>query len=249
MKLYFLGTCSGTEPMPGRHHASIALEMENGITVFDAGECCSYTFFRIGLDPLAIRNIVISHPHVDHVGGLFNLQWLITKIINRFGRKIDHEVHLYLPEMKIRDAMILLSDSLKGYPFTYSLISDGVVFEDGKLKVTARHNTHLRETQAPWHSYSFLIEAEGKKIVYSGDIGHISEIESWLDCDLLIMETGHHVAAEVCKYIRESGHNPGMMYFTHHGRAMLADTEGEILKARVYMPQAEAAYDTLTLEL
>ena len=29
MKFHILGSCSGTEPMPGRHHTSLALELED----------------------------------------------------------------------------------------------------------------------------------------------------------------------------------------------------------------------------
>lgn len=44
MKLYFLGTCAGTEPMPDRTHTSFALESGGSIYWFDAGEGCSYSF-------------------------------------------------------------------------------------------------------------------------------------------------------------------------------------------------------------
>ena len=60
MKLHFLGTCSGTEPMPGRHHTSWVLETEGRLYWFDAGEGCSYTGYLMGLDPMAITKIIIS---------------------------------------------------------------------------------------------------------------------------------------------------------------------------------------------
>ena len=38
MKLHILGSCSGTEPMPGRHQTSLALETGGSLYFLDAGE-------------------------------------------------------------------------------------------------------------------------------------------------------------------------------------------------------------------
>lgn len=43
MRITFTGTCSGTEPMAGRHHCSFVIEHNLGVYWFDAGECCSHT--------------------------------------------------------------------------------------------------------------------------------------------------------------------------------------------------------------
>ena len=47
MKLIFLGTCAGTEPMPDRKHASFVLEVGATLYWFDAGEGCSYTAQKV----------------------------------------------------------------------------------------------------------------------------------------------------------------------------------------------------------
>lgn len=36
--IIFLGTCSGTEPMPGRHHSSVVFEINGTYYWFDAAE-------------------------------------------------------------------------------------------------------------------------------------------------------------------------------------------------------------------
>ena len=71
--IIFLGTCSGTEPMPGRHHSSVVFEINGTYYWFDAGESCSHTAYTSGIDVTRIRAIFISHMHIDHVGGLANL--------------------------------------------------------------------------------------------------------------------------------------------------------------------------------
>ena len=81
LKLTLLGTCSGTEPMPDIHHCSLVIEV-NGVNYwFDAGESCSHTAYTSGLDLMTTKAIFISHPHIDHTGGLPNLFFCIEKLI------------------------------------------------------------------------------------------------------------------------------------------------------------------------
>ena len=60
MKIYFLGTCAGTEPMPTRRHMSFVIESDQRYYWFDAGEGCSYTGHNLGIDLLAVKSIFIS---------------------------------------------------------------------------------------------------------------------------------------------------------------------------------------------
>ena len=83
MKLTFLGSCSGTEPMPDRFHTSYVIEHGGGVYWFDAGEGCSYNAHLMGIDLLAIRSLCISHCDLDHVGGLVNLLGTIRKLEGR----------------------------------------------------------------------------------------------------------------------------------------------------------------------
>ena len=87
MKIHFLGTCAGTEPMPTRKHSSTAFEVNDALYFFDAGEGCSYTAHNMGLDLLKTRAVFISHPHLDHVGGLCNLLWTIRKLRYHYKNK------------------------------------------------------------------------------------------------------------------------------------------------------------------
>ena len=101
MKIHFLGTCAGTEPMPGRKHASIAVESGKNIYWFDAGEGCSYTAHLLGIDLLKVNKVVISHTHMDHVGGLGNLLWNIRKlVIMRKQLPLHGGIEVYLPNME-----------------------------------------------------------------------------------------------------------------------------------------------------
>ncbi len=64
MRLHIFGTCGGSEPMPGRHHVSFAVEHRDRLYWFDAGESCSYTaHLMCGVDLMRIRAVFISHTH------------------------------------------------------------------------------------------------------------------------------------------------------------------------------------------
>ena len=53
MLLHILGSCSGTEPMPGRDYTSWILEEnDGGLLWFDAGGGCASHAYAKGLSPL-----------------------------------------------------------------------------------------------------------------------------------------------------------------------------------------------------
>ena len=94
-KIRFLGTCSGTEPFKNMHHTSFLIEEKGKTYWFDAGENCSRLAFLQGVDMLSVSSIFISHPHIDHIGGLLNLILLIRQQIwKKEGEPIDGEVKL-----------------------------------------------------------------------------------------------------------------------------------------------------------
>ena len=245
MKLTFLGTCSGTEPMPSRQHTSYVIEHGGGVYWFDAGEGCSYTAHLLGIDILAIRALFISHPHLDHVGGLVNLLGTMRKLE---GRNTDsarslagRTIPVHIPNLRVWDGALSVLAGPKesqhpGFETDAQTYTDGVIFDDATLKVKALHNLHLGEPAdgEPWQSFSFRIECNGKSLVSSGDIKHVSEVIPLIDkgCDLFIMETGHHQVDEVCTYLMENDVPFGQLGFFHHGRAILADPISECNKAR-----------------
>lgn len=243
MKLHILGSCSGTEPFPGRHHTSVALELSNGLYFLDAGECSSYTAHLMGIDLLKTRGIFISHCHMDHVGGLGNLLWTIRKL-SVIGHRapLADTIHTYIPYLESYEGILQSlqyteDDFCCNYGHEGHTIQDGFLYRSpcDDLSIEAVHNHHLaHEEGQPYRSFSFRLYTQGRTIFYSGDTA-LSDLACTVPetCDVLLMETGHHRVKEVCCFLKTLDQKIDRLVFLHHGVEVLADPEkaaGEALQ-------------------
>ncbi|MCR4575687.1 MAG: MBL fold metallo-hydrolase [Lentisphaeria bacterium] len=255
MKIYLLGTCSGTEPMPGRNHLSWVLEKDGRLYWFDAGESCSHTGHLLGLKLTEIKAIFISHPHIDHLAGMPKLLWCMHKLDSRhIGSMEGKTVDVFLPSQNLWPCLMnfikAMGDNiLEKFTLTDKLIMPGVIFDDGAVRVEALRNRHLKTEQ----SFSFRIRSEGKTIVFSGDVKSIEELTGWLDdgCDLFFMETGHHKVADICEFVKARPQVKRLV-FVHHGREILEHYEDALLAAQSALGdggRVEIGYDREIIDL
>lgn len=261
MKITILGSCSGTEPMPGRHHTSLALELGDKTYFLDAGENCAYASYLAGIDQVSTDSVFISHTHMDHIGGLPNLLWNIRKLCwvdpKNEDRLRGRAIRVFLPDMDVFEGIMKLLRGTEGIFKTVfnvepHLITDGVL-TDSPLRVEAFHNYHLGEPAAGerWLSFSFTARAEGKKLFYSGDFKDLTELLPYIDgAGLVFLETGHHRAFELCRELVDSGVSFGRVVFFHHGLQILHDFDGELALARqVLGDRVSFANDGTAVEL
>lgn len=260
IRLHILGSCSGTEPFSGRHHTSVALELDNSLYFLDAGECCSYTAHLKGLDLLKTKAIFVSHCHMDHVGGLGNLLWNIRKL-SVVKRQLPEasEINVYIPQLEsyegIWQTLQYTEDHFRcAYGHQGNQITDGLMFEEkaDELSVDAVHNHHLPHQEGePWRSFSFRIACQGNMIFYSGDT-QLEDLAVTVPqhCDVLLMETGHHRVKQVCEFLKGTGKHIGKLVFIHHGVEVLQDPEEARREAKAYWgEEAVVTEDGDTIDL
>jgi ribonuclease Z len=198
-KVTIIGSASGM-PVATRAHASFVLEMEGGSYLFDAGEGCASSLLRSDVDHQRIFVAFITHMHPDHCIGLP----MLLQMMHLSGRELPFTV--YLPTEALSATKEYLNSLYvfpEKLPFELQLepIRPNPIYRDDELVVSAYQNRHLEgygELVAEHHlqnhleCYSLVIMANGKRLVYSGDVAGTADLKDLLSQpDLFITECMH----------------------------------------------------------
>ncbi len=212
MKLTFIGTSHGICEM-NRKCSSCFLETGGKLYIVDMGCDIMPDLINRGRKPSDITSIFITHPHGDHVNGLVSFtnqcSWYYTKI----------DPLILLPEMTIRDALSVYMETALHLPLRQSLrfeeYREGCIYDDGTLRVQAITNGHMQ------NSYSILFEAEGKRVLFTGDLsnenGPIADFErmnTGEPLDLAVVEGIHFDPDLYAEPVRKNP--PKRMFITHY---------------------------------
>ena len=213
MKLAIFGSLASSSPVPGRNHLAFALEKDEGLHWFDAGENSSRTAAFMGYAPEKIRQIFLSNFHTVNCGGLPGL-------FNYLGRNKE-PVPFYVPECGKLGSLYALAESSFSSPLPVaerSLQNQAFSEADG-VKVSWYSGT---EPQVP---YSFMIEAEGKKIVYSNS-PLTAETAEWLrHADAVLTGTSAVSVPDICRKFKRERYKIGKLIFFHRASADAAYEE------------------------
>jgi len=198
-RIVVLGSSSGM-PDSTRACSSILIETNNNSYLIDVGEGCASSIIRHNIDPEKIGQVFVTHTHSDHSMGIF----MLVQMMHLLKRKKNLDI--YLPEEALFwfenmfDAVYLFQDNLS-FGFELKPINIDFVYQDEDLILKAFPNQHLLSNEDfikeqsltnKMESYCFLIEIDGKRIVYSGDIAGIEDIESQSEgVDFLLCESTH----------------------------------------------------------
>lgn len=218
MKLTFLGTSHGV-PAPDRNCTSTLLTVNGVNYLIDAGAPVVETLIQRGIALSSIRAIFTTHVHGDHTGGIIHFadiaNWHYT----------DVNVDIYLTEEKAVQAFInviecMEAEALDKERIRFRVMTPETVYEDENIRVTPLPTAHMAHVGHP--SCGYLIEAEGKTVLFTGDLsprlreGDFPARALEAPVDLLVSEFAHFAFDELEPYLARC--QARRVFFTHVNR-------------------------------
>ena len=206
MKITFLGTSHGA-PCAERYCSCTMIEVNGALYFIDAGAPLTDAVLRQGKHPDHIRAIFTTHAHGDHVFGIIPFASLLCW----WYKKAD--VGIYLTEQKMIDAMTAVIDADVGQKgrerVRFHLMEEDFIYEDENIRLWLIPNCHLknRSDTPDRPSYSIVLEAEGKRLIFTGDMSmglrqdDFPKIAIEEPSDFILCELAHFTDEAVEPYI------------------------------------------------
>ena len=197
MKITVIGTGSGLATT-NRNQAAVLIESDLQVYLLDVGEGTTRAMLGESLDPNSISDVIITHTHADHCGGLAGL------IQHMHLTQRSSRLRVFLPKEAVEPlqmylhAVYLFSERMS---FNYTLYGweDGVVLDEGGFQISAHLTNHLEPVKAMAEEMGFGVRSgalsvygEGKVVVYSSDLESLSDLRDIpRQADLLLLECTH----------------------------------------------------------
>ena len=196
LSVIFLGT--GAAMPISRGLPCIAVRIDSNIYLLDVGEGCQQRLFRMGLSPLKINSIMISHLHGDHYLGVLGL----FQTMHLSGRK--ETLYIYAPRdfreliSKLAELRLLKID----FPIEIIDLGKGVKYSDNKVVIRAFLVSHGIEA----YGFEISVRRPKVKIVYTGDTSPCENVvEHAYNADLLIHDATF--TSDLAEEAHEQGHS------------------------------------------
>jgi ribonuclease BN (tRNA processing enzyme) len=207
--LILIGTDAGPVVSPYRSQPANLLIVDGKAYLIDAGSGTVRQLATADYRPERIRTIFITHHHIDHDAGLPPLLAEIW-FANAWGNRQAPPTQIYGPpatRFLVHAALEYLSVSERifraGVPAlapaapmfeAHDIDRDGLVLEDGTVRVTAAENTHfLFKSSSPTtgqdRSYSYRFDTPAGSVVFTGDTGPSEAVTRLANgADILVSE-------------------------------------------------------------
>jgi len=162
---------------PARFGPSTLVQAGGVNLVFDAGRGLTIRMAQVGVQPGDIDALFITHFHSDHVNGFSDL-WMAGYMLNNPSGGRQAPLHAYggmgMKNMADNMAEAFSADTIvrtagRGGPpgaadiISHEIENDGIVFDEGGVKVTAFAVSHIA------HSYGYRVDYRGRSVLISGD--------------------------------------------------------------------------------
>ncbi|MBV8485681.1 MAG: MBL fold metallo-hydrolase [Verrucomicrobia bacterium] len=240
-----LGTAPGY-PAAYRNHSSFLLDTGEHKILVDAGESCSRTLIELGIEPVELDTIIITHGHSDHTGGLAMLIqscWIV-------GRK--RPLPIFLPKELIQPLTIWLDASYIGpnfipFELQFQAWEDSHRVNICGINVRVAPTTHLDSLVKKFgndrfHPFSLSFDAPDFEFVASADIGAPEDLLSQLEngTDLLICELAHFPPKSLFRFLQKF--RISRLVLTHCSAEVLAKVDSVVAEARAMLPKTEIIF-------
>lgn len=218
MKITFLGTSHGL-PDVDRYCSSLLLEVGENAYLIDAGAPVADLLLRRGIPYGRVKAIFNTHIHSDHMLGFLPL----LSLINWYYRA--DSIDVFMPEeigcRVVKDLLTVSDCEFNADRIRLTPYDETLVYDDGVIRVTPIATRHMAVVNRP--SYALLVEAEGKKLLFSGDFNaSLADFPAMLydtPVDLFISECAHFSAEALIDKLRggDGGHpvRCGRVLVTH----------------------------------
>jgi ribonuclease BN (tRNA processing enzyme) len=269
MRVCLLGT--GGAANETRHQAGVLVEWgegaEGGRVLLDTGAGLDIVRLLIAAkcEPAEVRDIFVSHQHMDHVGGLEPLLlWSIIRTLSNQGHPPSDETRVYADRRVLADIEKLFGAIFTAVPRLFSDKLRWIEAADGEsaeLRGGARLTTFLVDHQPrDGGAMGCMVERDGARLVYSGDTRPTKRLlEAARGVDVLIHEAGgldaqavevhrqgHSTAGDAGRVAAEAA--VGRLILTHVPAESLA--EPMLAEARAaFGEQVELARDLALIEV
>ncbi len=185
MKITFLGTGHGTAEK-NRFCSSAAVTVKGVTYLIDSGAPVALLLQKHGIHPGKVKAVFITHNHQDHFYGLGELALSLNGYHNRIAPDAHADVFIPAdPDLYHRVMWGCDHTSITDV----KVYEEGLVYEDERIRVTAFRTEHCNP------SYGFLVEADGKRVVFTGDMsGSLKDYPKVLtetDVDVAVVEAAH----------------------------------------------------------
>lgn len=197
--------CGTSAPLPSPHRAKACVAVMAGgrIWIVDSGPESTKTLLEWSLPLDKVAGVLITHFHSDHIGDLgeLNLQtWVagrpsqlpvyggpgVERLVAGFNEAYALD-HAYRTAHHTAAIAPPATGQMVAYPVPMPETGPrtAVVFDDGKLKITAIETNH-----APVHpAYSYRFDYRGRSVVVTGDTTEYAPLtQAARGADILVAE-------------------------------------------------------------
>lgn len=229
MKVVFFGSSHGV-PEPNRRCSSTMIEVDGNRYFIDMGTQSIEQLITRNIPVESVKGVFITHMHGDHSNGLISF----VDLCSWYFRNANPVIFLPGDVEKIKKALYDWLSCIGTFirPIDFRPVVEGVVFDDGVIRVTAYKTAHVD------FSYAYLVEAQGKRVLFSGDLSHegpsrdfpVSVLEKPLN--LAICESAHFKATEYVPLFKDNK-NIEKLCFNHYSQRYLPS----VLEAKEVLSQ------------